>query len=210
MDIQVFIPTDKAFLKAGLGPGSMAALPQEIVENLLLYHTLHGAIVEADIEKDATLFTALNIDLRTQGAVLVDSLGERSNIVEADVACSNGYLHVVDGVLMPPDLMTSLSTYNAKGGPYEGVFDVLQTSLDLTNMSRELSGLKGPYTVSLGRSSVSFIGRQRGLLLCAMPSPTARSLTMLERDGASFCCSRRNYCRPSISCVGEVGCVVGR
>lgn len=70
-------------------------------------------------------------------------------IVEPDVAASNGYLHYVDGVLMPPDLMTSLTTYNEPGGSYEGLFDTLLEGMGLTDMLDDYKGLNGPFTVSV-------------------------------------------------------------
>lgn len=146
---QVFIPTDEAFLEEGIDPVSVLGLPESIVKNMLLYHTLNGSVVTEDIALDDTIFTALNVDLHTRGSVLVDSQNHSSNIVEPDVQCSNGYLHIVDSVLMPPDLITSLVSYNAEGGPYEGLFDTLLRCLVWTNITDLLTGLSGPYTVSI-------------------------------------------------------------
>lgn len=126
----------------------MENIPPSILENLLLYHTLNGGVMRSAIASDDSLFTALGVDLATSGATLIDSEGNAIAITEADVKCSNGYLHYVDGVLMPPDLMSSLETYNEPGGSYEGVFDTFLTAINLTDLSGDYKGLNGPYTVS--------------------------------------------------------------
>lgn len=145
---QVFAPTDTAFTTAKLEPESVVKLPLSILENLLLYHTLAGGVKRAAIAEDGTLYTALEVGLETSGATLIDSVGHEVNLVESDVECSNGYLHYVDGVLMPPDLMSSLESFNEPGGSYAGVFDTFMAGLVLSNMTGGLSGLNGPYTVS--------------------------------------------------------------
>lgn len=147
--MQVFVPTDTAFLGANLVPDNVGDMPTTILENLLLYHTLRGSVRRAAIREDDTLYTALGVDLNTSRATLVDSEGGMVNMVEADVACSNGYLHFVDGVLMPPDLISSLGAYNSPGGSYEGIFDTLLAGMETTNMTGDLKGFNGPFTVRL-------------------------------------------------------------
>lgn len=144
----MFAPTNAAFAAAGVGPDNVEDFPLPILEKLLLYHTLPGAVARTAIAQQGTLFTALDVGLETSGATLIDSRGNPVNIVEADVSCLNGYLHFVDGVLMPPDLMTSLASYNEPGGSYEGVFDTFMMAINVTGLSDEYSGLNGPFTVS--------------------------------------------------------------
>eukprot|EP00903_Cladosiphon_okamuranus_P012606 g11796.t2 len=147
LSFTVFAPTSAAFAAAGVGPDNVDSIPPSILENLLKYHTLPGGVARSAIAREDTLFTTLKVGLETSGATLIDSQGIPVNIVEADVECSNGYLHYVDGVLMPPDLMTSLESYNEPGGSYEGVFDTFVRAMDITNMSGEYKGLNGPYTI---------------------------------------------------------------
>lgn len=139
-------------MNAGLGPANVADLPPTVLENLLLYHTLAGAVARDAIAREETLFTALELNdeqvsLATSGATLIDSEGNAVNILDADVECANGYLHYVDAVLMPPDLMWSLEAYNAEGGTYEGVFDTFLEAMRITNTSDSCKGIAGPFTV---------------------------------------------------------------
>lgn len=156
---QVFAPTNAAFLAAGVGPDNVDGIAPSILESLLKYHVLPGSVARESIAREDSLYTYAGINLATSGATLIDSEGTAVEIVEPDVAASNGRLHYVDGVLMPPDLMTSLSTYNGPNGSYEGVFDTLLEAIRLADMSDDFKGLNGPFTVSLGGAFFFFFLR---------------------------------------------------
>jgi uncharacterized surface protein with fasciclin (FAS1) repeats len=97
----VFAPTDDAF----------AALPEGTVESLILpenkdqlvavltYHVVPGALFASDVLAQNALTTV-------QGSVVtVDADNVRineSNIIQADIEASNGVIHVIDAVLLPP------------------------------------------------------------------------------------------------------------
>ena len=100
----VFAPTDDAF----------AALPEGLVDCLLLeenidpltailtYHVVDGAVMSTDLT-DGPVPTLqgeeITVDL-TDGVTLNDSV----SVAAADVEASNGVIHVIDGVLVPPSL----------------------------------------------------------------------------------------------------------
>jgi uncharacterized surface protein with fasciclin (FAS1) repeats len=98
----VFAPTDEAF----------AALPKGTVENLLkpenkeklgkllAYHVMSGQVMAADV-KTMKAPTANGADLNVKvsgGKVMIND----AKVVKADVKASNGVIHVIDKVLMPP------------------------------------------------------------------------------------------------------------
>ena len=101
--LTVFAPTDEAF----------AALPEGTVENLLkpenkdalagilLYHVVSGKIMSGDIGSSASPATlqGATIDVKSSyGKVTVNG----ANVVTADVTASNGVIHVIDAVILPP------------------------------------------------------------------------------------------------------------
>jgi uncharacterized surface protein with fasciclin (FAS1) repeats len=101
--LTVFAPTDDAF----------AALPEGTVENLLkpenqeqlqavlLYHVVAGKIMASDIGSGASPATlqGQNIDVvGTSTGVTVNG----ANVVTADIVTSNGVIHVIDAVILPP------------------------------------------------------------------------------------------------------------
>jgi uncharacterized surface protein with fasciclin (FAS1) repeats len=100
----VFAPTDAAF----------AALPEGTVENLLkpenkdtlvavlTYHVVSGKIMSSDITgavSPATLQGATIDVVPAGGGVTVNG----ANVVAADVVASNGVIHVIDAVILPPE-----------------------------------------------------------------------------------------------------------
>ncbi len=99
----VFAPTDEAF----------AALPEGTVDNLLkpenkdqlvailTYHVVSGKVMSGDLAGTTTVAASvqggeLNINA-TDGVMVNDA-----NVVSADIETSNGVIHVVDKVLLPP------------------------------------------------------------------------------------------------------------
>lgn len=99
----VFAPTDAAFAK--LPAGTVDALLKDPVKlaAILKYHVVPGKVMAADVikskgAKPATLNgAALKVTVR-RGKVYVN----RALVTGADVAASNGVIHVIDRVLMPP------------------------------------------------------------------------------------------------------------
>jgi uncharacterized surface protein with fasciclin (FAS1) repeats len=98
----VFAPTDEAF----------AALPEGTVESLLMeenrdqlisiltYHVVPGAVMSGDLSDGMTAATV-------QGADVTITLGDSvmvndATVVAADIEASNGVIHVIDSVIMPP------------------------------------------------------------------------------------------------------------
>jgi uncharacterized surface protein with fasciclin (FAS1) repeats/DNA-directed RNA polymerase subunit RPC12/RpoP len=98
----VFAPTDDAFKM--LSAGSMDTLlkdPQEDLLQILLFHVVKGKVMAADLEKLTSVETlqggSLPISV-SNGVITVDG----TNVVVTDVECTNGVIHVVDAVMLPP------------------------------------------------------------------------------------------------------------
>jgi len=98
----VFAPTDAAFAK--LPPGTVEALlaDKEKLAAILTYHVVPGKVMAADIiatngAKPATV-NGKTVDVVVRdGKVLVNG----AEVTTADVAASNGVIHVIDTVLLP-------------------------------------------------------------------------------------------------------------
>ncbi|MDE2817001.1 MAG: fasciclin domain-containing protein [Chloroflexota bacterium] len=97
----VFAPTDDAFAK--LPEGTVDALLKDIpaLTDILLYHVVQGSVMAADVVKLDAATTVQG------GAVTVTVDGDTVRINEAqvvitDIAASNGVIHVIDTVLVPP------------------------------------------------------------------------------------------------------------
>jgi uncharacterized surface protein with fasciclin (FAS1) repeats len=98
----VFAPTDEAFAK--LPPGTVESLlkPENKakLQSILTYHVLPGKVMSQDLVKlDSTkTVEGGSIAIRTMnGGVMVD----KAHVTQADIAASNGVIHVIDIVLLP-------------------------------------------------------------------------------------------------------------
>lgn len=102
----VFAPTDDAFasLLVELGVTKEALLANtELLTAVLTYHVLPARVLAAQITPDAPITTvqggtfSIGADL-----AITDGRGRRANIVGTDVFTSNGVIHVIDRVILPP------------------------------------------------------------------------------------------------------------
>jgi uncharacterized surface protein with fasciclin (FAS1) repeats len=99
----VFAPTDAAFAKLPAGTVDALLKDPKKLASILTYHVLSGKVMAADVikgngAKPATLNgAALDIQVRG-GKVYVNG----AQVTLADVAASNGVIHVIDTVVLPP------------------------------------------------------------------------------------------------------------
>ena len=100
----VFAPTDDAF--AALPEGTVEALLEDIpaLTDILLYHVVSGDVRAADV---VTLDAAVTVQGESV-SITVEADNVRINdslVIIADVLASNGVIHVIDAVLLPPEPM---------------------------------------------------------------------------------------------------------
>ncbi len=100
----VFAPTDQAF--AALPAGTLEALLQpenkETLRRILQYHIVSGEATSSEISAgqfETAAGSAVNIDVM-DGMVKVGN----AQVVEADIQASNGVIHAIDQVMLPPDI----------------------------------------------------------------------------------------------------------
>ena len=97
----VFAPTDDAFAK--LPPGTVDALLADKAKltAVLTYHVVAGKVTAADVAglTQATTVQGGTITIDTSSGVRIND----ATVVKADVMASNGVIHVIDTVLLPPE-----------------------------------------------------------------------------------------------------------
>lgn len=100
----VFAPTDEAF--AALPPGTVESLlrpeNRDRLRAILTYHVVAGDVRAAQVVtmSSATTVQGSSVNIRTQGSnVMVND----ATVVQADVGCANGVIHVIDHVILPPE-----------------------------------------------------------------------------------------------------------
>ena len=98
----VFAPTDQAFADAGIDLSTFDTDEENAtLVDILLYHVYSGAVYASDVT-DGLVVEMVNGDNAmftvTDGTVMI----EDATVTSADVMASNGVIHVIDKVLMPP------------------------------------------------------------------------------------------------------------
>jgi uncharacterized surface protein with fasciclin (FAS1) repeats len=105
----IFAPTDAAFDKLEPALANRLKEDEAALRDVLLYHAVVGELMaEQLVEKktvDSVAGTALQVEQRPDG-VFVNG----ARVQEADISCSDGVLHVIDKVLVPPDLPAATET----------------------------------------------------------------------------------------------------
>jgi predicted ribosomally synthesized peptide with SipW-like signal peptide len=103
----VFAPTDDAFAALPEGTLESLLLPEnkQLLTDILLYHVVAGKVMAADVVAldGKSVETALagkfiSIKVEDGGVILNDTV----NVIITDVEASNGVIHVIDAVLIPP------------------------------------------------------------------------------------------------------------
>ena len=100
----VFAPTDEAFAKLPAGTIDTLLMPenkQKLVD-ILTYHVVPGKVMAADVVKLDQAETVLGKPVNIQvmdGKVYVND----AQVILTDIETSNGVIHVIDSVLLPPE-----------------------------------------------------------------------------------------------------------
>jgi len=100
----VFAPTDEAFDALPDGLLEALLLPENVgvLTSILTYHVVSGAVFAADVTTgDVATLEGSNIAIDTADGVVLNG---SATVTAADVEASNGVIHVIDAVILPPGL----------------------------------------------------------------------------------------------------------
>ena len=100
----VFAPTDEAFAKLPAGTVEELLKPENKnkLVNILTYHVVSGKVMAktaVTLDK-ATALNKKDIALKVTGDAL--TLNGSAKVIKADIETSNGVIHVIDNVILPP------------------------------------------------------------------------------------------------------------
>ncbi len=160
----VFAPTDDAFkaLPAGVVDALLKPENKDALAKVLSYHVVAGKVMAADITPgDVKTVEGATIKLAVaDGNIAVND----ATVTSADVAASNGVIHVIDKVLVPPsvDVAALLAGPTTTANPAattapaagtvvdvataNGSFTTLVAAIKAAGLAETLSGA-GPFTV---------------------------------------------------------------
>jgi uncharacterized surface protein with fasciclin (FAS1) repeats len=162
----VFAPTDDAF--GALSSGTLDALledPSGDLTQILLYHVVSAKALAADLEDGQKLTTVgggeLTVSIK-DGEVFIND----AKVSTADIAASNGVVHVLDAVLLPPaaantvvDVVVNSENHNT-----------LEAAVVAAGLVETLSG-EGPFTV-FAPTDAAFAALPEGTVETLLEDPT--------------------------------------
>ena len=99
--LTVFAPTDAAFAKVPKATLTALGKDKAKLKSVLLYHVVKGKVTAAQVVKlqSAKTLEGSTVDIKVSGGkVFVGG----AQVVKADVPASNGVIHVISKVLIPP------------------------------------------------------------------------------------------------------------
>ncbi len=143
-NITVFAPTDAAFaaLLNDLGASSLDDIDATTLKNILTYHVVDG--VNRSNQLSSGAIPSLNTNSPDQSALSLlvnvgnDVMINNAKVTSPDVEASNGIIHVIDKVLLPPTVV-DLATYSDN-------FSSLVSAVVKADLAGALSA-EGPFTV---------------------------------------------------------------
>ncbi|MBW4646105.1 MAG: fasciclin domain-containing protein [Goleter apudmare HA4340-LM2] len=103
-NLTVFAPTDAAFAKLPQDAVRDLLKPEnkEILVKLLTYHVVSGSVLSTDLKSGEVKSIeggAINVKVEPTGVKV-----NEANVTQADIKGSNGVIHAIDQVILPPDL----------------------------------------------------------------------------------------------------------
>jgi len=103
----VFAPTDEAF--AALPEGTLEDLlkpeNKSQLQSILKYHVVQGKATASDVTgmKEAETLEGSKIGIKTKEGAVTLTGKNNASVTATDIMASNGVIHVIDAVLMPPE-----------------------------------------------------------------------------------------------------------
>lgn len=156
--LTVFAPTDDAFgaLPAGTIQSLLKPENRETLKRILSFHVVSGRVESQVLADDVSLTTLAGPKIRFTATEQGFSV-EGARILSIDIGASNGIVHVIDRVMMPPEKMSRvdaqkmiLSSIN-KGAPmfnhgnpsgtvrvYKNTVETLLSSAELAQLEKEI------------------------------------------------------------------------
>jgi transforming growth factor-beta-induced protein len=178
-ELTVFAPTDAAFAALEeANPGTIEALLADVeaLAEILTYHVVAGRLAGADIAQRAALVTLEGRTVEVivvQGALFIDGV----RVTVADVAASNGVIHVIDAVLVPSPAENAAVEANPAriaGNVGADEIDTYTVQIDATSRLRVRTsdgddGCPGDTVVTvIGEAGVVAVNDDGGPRLCSL------------------------------------------
>lgn len=149
--LTVFAPTDDAFAAAfdalGIAPADLLADTETLI-SILLYHVVAGEAYAEDVVglESVTTLNGSDISIKVEDGNVF--LNDSVQVIITDIPATNGVIHVIDAVLLPPAPEAAMEEMGniAEVAAAAGNFNTLLAAVDAAGLSETLA-TDGPFTV---------------------------------------------------------------
>ena len=142
---------------------ALLADPTGELTDILLYHVVEGKLKSPDVVAVERILTLLGQDVKVtvqEGKVFIND----AQVIITDIKAENGIIHVIDAVLIPPNLPDIVDTAIGAGS-----FNTLVAALQLTGLDEALRQ-PGPFTV-FAPTDDAFAALPDGILDALLANP---------------------------------------
>ncbi len=161
----VFAPTDAAFeaLPEGL-LDALLAEPDGFLTDILLYHVVGASALSTSLSDEQVIATLngqnLTVSITSEGVFI-----NGSKVIVADLAATNGVVHVVDAVMVPEEIPATVVDIVVNSE----IHTTLEAAVIAADLATTLSG-DGPFTV-FAPTDAAFEALPEGLLDALLAEP---------------------------------------
>ncbi len=167
--LTVFAPTDAAFAKLPAATLNTLLANPDLLAKVLLYHVVPGKVLAADVVNlsSAPTLNGASVAIKVEGGkVMVNN----ATVIATDIPASNGVIHVIDTVILPPFDVLDTAILN-------GNFKTLVAAVKAAGLESALRGA-GPFTV-FAPTDAAFAKLPRGTVDALLKDPAALSNILL-------------------------------
>lgn len=97
------IPEDSAFIRLPSETMDKLMTDKKYLKTVLSRHIIKGKIIEFGFQEISIKFKTLNGDILNAEVTLESVLIDQAWVIEEDIECTNGVIHIIDDVLLPPE-----------------------------------------------------------------------------------------------------------
>jgi uncharacterized surface protein with fasciclin (FAS1) repeats len=187
--LTVFAPSDEAFAALGVSIDDLSA---EALKGILEYHVLDGAVSvdEAGALAPTTVATLNGANIAVTAGDDEHLYVNFAKVTAYDIEASNGLIHVIDSVLLPPDTSMSDSTITDIVGASDD-FSTLEAAATAANLLVDLADTEMSYTVfaptdaafaELGDETIDYLLSDMDLLVNTLEYHIVSGATLFSSD----------------------------
>jgi PGF-CTERM protein len=155
----VFAPTDEAFAKVPSAVMDTLMADKTLLTSVLTYHVVPGEVMSSDLVNGMSVKTVEGSDVR----ITIDSAGvmvDNARVINADIKASNGVIHVIDAVILPPAAARAVQSIATSSAIAEESAETAEEAEEMTPTSTP--GFEGILAIA-GLLAVAFIAYRRRL-----------------------------------------------